>query len=191
MGPFSESGIWQPQDLKGVKRFLNRVWELQDKVEDKESPESVKRKVHRTIKKVGEDIERFKFNTAISALMVLLNDFEDCSFVAKEDFDLFLRLLAPLAPHISEELWQKEISDSEEFESIFEQPWPGYDPQLLQKQRIELVIQVNGRVRGDVEVDPGVDKQQAQQKAQQVENVKHYLDQGRVKRVVFVPDKFD
>ncbi|MFC1703104.1 leucine--tRNA ligase, partial [Patescibacteria group bacterium] len=151
MGEFQDAKPWDTKGISGVRRFLDRMWQtVHDTVHENRvgTPHELTRHLHRTIKKVGEDIESFKFNTAISSMMILMNEWTkvgagDTAFAGE-----FLKLLAPFAPHISEELWQ-QLGNSE---SIFLQPWPSYDEAMLMDETVEVPVQVNGKVRAHLEI---------------------------------------
>ena len=188
---------------------MERVWKFNGEIRDKRqktkalvvSRSSLGKTIHKTIKKVTEDIENLQYNTAISALMVLLNKFEeDGAEVGKEDIKIFLKLLAPFAPHITEELWSRFFASKktrildprsesgQQFHSIHQEKWPVYDPQLIKEYTFELVIQINGKVRGLVKMPVGASEEEAKKAALRLENVKKYLT-AEPRKVIFVPNK--
>ena len=190
LAPWEQGGDFRDTGIRGITRFLERVWKLAQEVKgrtQKIKNEKLSRAIHRTIKKVSEDIENLQYNTAISALMILLNEYEaEADALGAGDIKIFLKLLAPLAPHITEELWQ--AAKSKEFKSIHLEPWPQYDPKLIQEHTFELVIQVNGKVRGRIIMPAGASEDAARASALAIESVKHYLS-GVPRKVIFVPNK--
>jgi len=186
MGPFSQSVAWSTNGLMGARRFLEKVWSFQDKlardVSDKERPVSL---IHQTIKKVSQDIHDFKFNTAIAQMMILANTLSDRTSISRQDYQVLLQLLAPFAPHLAEELWQTVGGQ----ESIFRSDWPAYDEKLAQEDTVELVVQVNGKVRDKMEVAADIAEEEAKQKAMESEAVKKWTQDKEVVKVIFVPGK--
>ena len=145
IGDFEKSVPWSENGVKGCRRFLERVWKLQDiLVEGEGYTKELEGRIHKTIKKVSEDFETLKFNTGIAALMSLLNEFNDHGSIKKEDLKTFLILLNPVAPHITEEIWQSIGLEG----YLHEASWPKYDEEKIKDDVIELPIQVNGKVRG-------------------------------------------
>ncbi|MDD5590037.1 MAG: class I tRNA ligase family protein, partial [Candidatus Portnoybacteria bacterium] len=134
--------------------------------------------------KVGDDLENLKFNTAISAMMVFLNEMEK-NQISKKDFEKFLVILSPFAPHISEELWEKLGHK----ESIFVQEWPQFDPELIKEENIELIVQVNGKLRDKIQVSTGISEEDAKKAALESEKVKAFLEDKEPKKVIFVKGK--
>ncbi len=202
MGPLEDDKPWDAKGIVGIYRFLGRVWNLIERLKVKseklkvsreqkaESPESKKLR-HKTIKKVTEDIEGHKFNTAISAMMEFTNELtghtsqttaSSMRFVASD----LLKLLAPFAPHITEELWQNHLRKKG---SIHLESWPKYDPKLVQENTFELVIQVNGRVRATVTAPLGIEEEEAKKLALAHERTQLFVRQKDVKRVVYVPNR--
>ncbi len=207
----------------GAYRFLRRTWELVSEnrdivLESEEDSREVLRAMHKAIKRVGEDIEKLKFNTAVSGLMIYLNTLEKKAKTIRKsggrigcaEWDDALRtlllLLAPFAPYMAEELWQqintktkeqkykKTVSRSLGFSvswSIHLQPWPSFDPGLAEEEVIEIPIQVNGRLRGTVvlERSQASDRKAVEEKAREVESVIKYLKGGETKKVIFVPTR--
>lgn len=149
MGPFDQAISWDDQGVVGVYRFLNKVWDLQDKVEEVAPDKDLLNLLHKTIKKVGEDIDQMHFNTAISQMMILTNALDKKSAVPKEVFHNFILILAPFAPHLAEELWQS----SGHKESLAYHSWPLYDKKFAQDEKITIGIQINGKIRDEVELD--------------------------------------
>ncbi|MFH0959288.1 MAG: class I tRNA ligase family protein, partial [Pseudomonadota bacterium] len=147
MGPFSESIPWSTTGVVGVRRFLEKVWNLPEKLSDQES-EEVTRELHKTIKKVTSDIEEMKYNTAVSQMMILVNQMQVAEYVSKDTFEKFLIIFAPFAPHLAEELWQM-IGHKD---SVTLEAWPQHDPKLAKDETIELPIQVNGKLRATIQV---------------------------------------
>jgi leucyl-tRNA synthetase len=140
--------------------------------------------LHKTIKKVTEDIERLHYNTAVSALMILLNGFEEQGGASREDLELFLKLLAPFAPHLTEELWRETFGHAS---SIHREPWPEYDPKLVQDEQIMLVLQVNGKVRDIIMVDTAaLTETTAKAAALASEKVKRALAGATPKKIIYV-----
>ena len=149
MGPFDQSIAWDDKGVNGVYRFLNKVWDLQDKVVEKEISKEVQNLIHKSIKKVGEDIDNMRFNTAVSQMMILVNALDKESEISKEVFERFVLILAPFAPHMAEEMWQALGNKK----SLTDQAWPEYNQDLAQDDKVVIGIQVNGKVRDDIELD--------------------------------------
>ena len=158
IGAFEAAAAWSDDGVKGCRRFLDRVWKLQDMVADGDgySPD-LETKIHQTIKKVSGDFEALKYNTAIAAMMALVNEFYKAGRLTRDDFRILLLLLNPVAPHITEELW--EIMGFEK--RIFENSWPEYDEEKTVEQMQEIAVQVNGKVRATVKLAIDADKDSA------------------------------
>lgn len=186
IGDFEKSVPWSENGVKGCRRFLERVWRLQDLlVEGEGYTKELETSIHKTIKKVSEDYETLKFNTAIAALMTLLNEFYDHGSVKKEDLKTYLLLLNPVAPHITEEMWQ--LIGLEGY--LHESTWPKYDEEKIKDDVIEVPIQVNGKVRGTVIVNANATQDEIREKAKQDSNISKYLDGKTIVKEIFVPGK--
>ncbi len=188
MGPFSQPCAWSTNGLIGARRFLEKVWKIQYKVSsikyqgDDNKLESI---VHKTIKKVTEDVENFRYNTAISTLMILANALEKEEKIYLIHYTLYLILLAPFAPHLAEELWA-EIGNEE---SIFKEKWPKYNPALVKDETINLVIQINGKIRDTIEVSSDISEEEAKKISLESEKIKKWLEGKETKKVIFVKGK--
>jgi leucyl-tRNA synthetase len=148
MGPFENTIRWSTENLAGSRRFIERVWKLQNAVVD--APvEALEAELHKTVAKVGEDIGAFKFNTAVSQMMIFLNAAEKAKAIGREQWGIFLRLLAPFAPHIAEELWHAAGREG----SVHTAAWPEADPSKLAATTATIAVQVNGKVRGTITVN--------------------------------------
>jgi leucyl-tRNA synthetase len=186
MGPFSQNIAWSTDGVKGVRRFLEKVWKLHLKVSEQEATSGkVNNLLHKTIKKVTEDIENFRFNTAISQMMILVNEMDKKEKIPAADYELLVTILSPFAPHITEELWNKLGHG----ESIFLHKWPEYDPNLIKDEEIELVIQVNGKVRDRIKVSADINEDDAKKLATESQKVKVFTNGKEFKKIVFVPGK--
>lgn len=193
MCEYSLGGPWNPKGILGVSRFLDRVERLFTEAEKigilnnkKTESNEISKLLHKTVKKVGEDIREFKFNTAVSALMVLLNSFEpNLTKLGREEFLSLLKLLAPFAPHLAEELWEK----MGEKNSVHFEEWPEYDAALITDNTFELIVQINGKVRDTVTVPIDISQTEAESLTLARETIKKYLGQKKPKRVVFVPKR--
>jgi leucyl-tRNA synthetase len=201
LGPFEQGGDFRDTGIRGVTRFLERVGRIipQSKVSEQsihqKPPQDLERLLHKTVKKVTDDIENLQYNTAISALMVLLNEFEKRpEEVSLRYGEVFLKLLAPFAPHLAEELFSRMIGrrgsqrGGAKFRSIHREPWPRYHPRLLHEETCEMVVQVNGKVRGRLTLPAGTEEAEVKRAALSLESVTHHLS-GTPKRVIFIPDK--
>jgi len=186
MGPFGQMIPWNTKGVKGVRRFLEKVWKFQEKLGKKLSNgRELQELEHRTIKKVGEDMESLKFNTAISSLMIFVNRLEKEKEISLTHYSLFLILLSPFAPHITEELWQRTG-----FKGLCcEQKWPKYNPKLIKEKKIDLVIQINGKVRDKIEVEADILEKQAKKIALSRDKVLKYTKGKKIKKTIFVPGK--
>ncbi len=178
MGPFSQSCAWSTSGLKGARGFLEKIVDVSEKLlADKN--EKIIPLIHKTIKKVGEDIEEFKFNTAISQMMILVNSMKD-NGVDKENFEKFLIILAPFAPHLAEELWSQNHKTS-----IFKEEWPKYDENLIKDETIELAIQINGKLRDTLEVDADISENEAKEKAV-TDKIKKWTEDKEIVKIIYV-----
>jgi len=205
LGPFDQGGDFRDQGIAGMHRFLNRIWRIYQegkKIGDKTSPQLI-RPLHQTIQKVTNDINNLSYNTAIAAMMSFLNQWgKGDSQLSKTDAGNFLKLLAPFAPYLSEELWysltKKDTYPKMSIKSIHLQPWPEYDPKLVEEEEITIVVQVNGKVRGQIKIQNSKSKIQneVEKLARAEPRVVKYLT-GHVgeqagktpKKVIFVPGK--
>ncbi|MDP2926587.1 MAG: leucine--tRNA ligase [bacterium] len=188
MGPFDQTTAWSEKGLQGCSRFLNRAWRLfQENVREEETPGHLLKKLHQTIKKVTQDLEELKFNTLVAALMEFINDWSD-SYLSQKDAELFTQILAPAAPHIAEEIWCEVLG--KEF-SIHQTGWPQYDEKQMIEEMTTIIIQVNGRVRGEVKIKDQISKikNEVENEAKTNERVVKYLQGKKIKKTVFVPGR--
>ncbi len=185
LGGFEDRVTWGEDGVNGMKRFLDKIKETAEKVEKEDISREIETALHKTIKKVTEDIESFKFNTAISSLMTFNNKMRSLEKVPENAFTIFIKLLAPFAPHFSEEMWEK-IGNKR---SIFENPWPKFDEKLIKEEKTTLVLQVNGKVRDTVTVDSGIDKKEVEKKALENEKIKKHTKGKEIKKVVVIENK--
>ncbi len=183
IGAFDLSASWSENGVKGCRRFLERVWKLQDILVDEDCYSAdFETKMHQTIKKVSSDFENLKYNTAIAALMSLLNDFAKKGSITRKEYETFLVLLNPVAPHITEEIWS--ICGYEGY--VYEQSWPEYDEAKTVENTIEIAVQINGKTRGVVALPVDADKETAIAKAKEV--VADKLT-GTIIKEIYVPKK--
>ena len=185
IGDFEKAAPWSPKSIKGCRRFLERVWALADKVQDGDTySEQHEVLMNRTIKKVGEDADNLKANTAIAALMTMLNEFYDKG-VNKAEYKTFLALLNPFAPHITEELWQQ----LGETGLLSVAPWPTYDEAKTVESMVELAVQVNGKLKCTIKLAVDADKQTAIDTAMAEEKVQHAIEGKQIVKQIVVPGK--
>ena len=185
IGDFEKAAPWSPKSIKGCRRFLERVWSLAEKVQDgDEYSKEHEALMHRTIKKVGEDADNLKANTAIAALMTMLNEFYDKG-VNRAEYKTFLALLNPFAPHITEELWQQ----LGETGLLSVAPWPQYDEAKTVESTVEMAVQVNGKLKGTIKLAADADKQAAIDAALAEEKVQHAIEGKQIVKQIVVPGK--
>lgn len=184
IGTFDAAAAWSDDGVKGCRRFLERVWKLQDMVVDGDeySPE-LETKIHQTIKKVSSDFENLKYNTAIAAMMALINDFYKAGKLTKADFKTLIHLLNPVAPHITEELWQ--IMGFEGY--LYENTWPEYDEEKTIEKMQEIAVQVNGKVRATVKLAIDADKDTALAAGR--EAIADKLGDKQIVKEIYVPGR--
>lgn len=195
MGPFDQAIPWDTKSIFGMSRFINKVWNLatEKTLTDCEikggqckcAPAGLPQLLHKTIKKVTEDIEDFHFNTAISQMMIFVNFASKFDSLPKPAVEKFLQILSPFAPHIAEELW--DVLGRKE--SIFLQVWPEYNKELIKDEMVNLVVQINGKVRETIKVEVGVTEEEAKKLAALQEKIKPWLEGKEIIKIIFVPDK--
>jgi len=183
MGPVTASAPWNPRDLPGVHRFLQRVWRLFDRGAADQAPEEVTRALHRAIKKVGDDLEQMNYNTAIAAMMEFVNAATKSEVgLTEADAQTFCILLEPFAPHLAEELWAQRNGAG----ALADAPWPAYDEAWLKASTVEIPVQVNGKLRGKAQVAADADRDAIEGAAREV--VAEHLE-GTIRKVVVVPGR--
>ncbi|MFH1192732.1 MAG: leucine--tRNA ligase [Candidatus Jorgensenbacteria bacterium] len=204
LGPHDAMVSWQSDGILGISRFLERVWKFYTRIttnrdtNDTDENSSLNHLLHKTIKKVTGDIENFKFNTAVSALMILLNEMEHANSAPPphgssnanapmriEYLNIFLKLLAPFAPHLAEELW----SELGHKTSIHLEKWPTYDPRLIKESEVTIAVQVNGKLRGTVRAPAGAAQNAVERLVQSDAKLQAALQGKTIKKTVFVPDR--
>lgn len=186
IGPYDQESAWNIAGLQGVYRFLNRVWNNIDKVKsDHEDSDTVLIKLNQVIKGVTEDLESFQMNTVISKLMELNNTFEKEKSVSKESFEKFLILLSAPCPHIAEEMWHKIGNES----LIVEHEWPKYDEKYLIADKIEIVVQINGKVRDRLSVENNISDEEMEKRAKESEKTQELTAGKEIVKVIVVSKK--
>lgn len=185
LGPLADVKPWSTKNILGVARFLNKVWELGQASFAATDNEAVDILLNKTIKKVEADIEIMSYNTAIAAMMVLVNKFQTEKNIGRKQWEEFLLILSPFAPHLAEELWQKLGHRK----SISQEQWPKYDSQKVVDAQVSVVVQINGKVRAKLTLPAGAKEAVAVKAAQNEINVQKYLAGQAIKKTIFVPDK--
>ncbi len=196
LGPWDAGAPWNPHGIEGASRFLRSVWtlalqETSEVSENAEAEQKVRRALHQTIKKVTDDLQHFRFNTAIAALMSFRNQLRSegeqiGGELQEEAVRALLLLLAPLAPHIAEELWQRRCPDTG---SVHLQPWPEHDETLAADDLVTLVVQVNGKLRDRLEVPAGLERTEVERLALASEKIQPHLSGQSVRKVIVVPNR--
>ena len=186
MGPFEDSQPCDPKGVVGTHRFLNRVWNLVRETKEPESSDKeVDRLLNRHVKEVGDDIKSFKFNTGVSGLMKLLNALED-KWLTKKQYGAFLKLLCPFAPHIAEELWTTVLKNKK---SIHLEKWPEYDAALSREETVNIAIQVNGKLRGVIEIKKELSEEEVRKAVLADEKIKKQIQGKEIKKFIYVKDR--
>jgi leucyl-tRNA synthetase len=198
IGPWDQGGPWNSKGIEGPTRFLSRSWTLiideasSDSPADEQALKELKRAVHTAIKEVTDDFENFQFNTAIAELMTLVNAMIKSkskqvveTLEWQEGIEALIKMLAPIAPHIAEELWERTGHTG----SIHLESWPSYDESALVKDSISMAVQVNGKVRGQIEVSVDASKDAILEAAKTESNVARYLENAQILREIVVPGK--
>ena len=186
IGDYEKDAAWSLQGLKGCKKFLDRVFRLGEKLNDSnEYSKDTEILMNQTIKKVDYDLSNIKYNTAVSALMILLNELEKLDSISKKDYRTLLHLLNPIAPHITEELNEiYKLGDK-----FTDSTWLTYDENKLENSTYTMVVQVNGKVRGKIEVDSDTSKEDMEKLAMEIDNVKVFTEGKEIVKTIVVPKK--
>lgn len=187
LAPFEQGGDFRDAGILGVTRFLDRVWKMGQRVlanKNTRSEELVVRALHKTIKKVTEDIASLQYNTAVSALMMFVNEAESKK-IGKKDFEALLKLIAPYSPHITEELW-RELGNKK---SIHRASWPKCNIAYIKEDTFDLIIQVNGKLRGRVKTSVNVTEEEAKTIASEDVTVREFLKGKKIEKVIYVENR--
>ncbi len=197
IGPFDQAVSWNTDSIIGSRRFLDKIWRLGERIGSSRpclgpiggkassrqlESASLQTLLHKTIKKIGEDIESMSFNTAISSMMILVNEMEKEEFVNEKDFKMFLQILAPFAPHITEEIW----STLGEKKSIHKSSWPKWDKKKIVDDTVKIAVQVNGKVRSEIMVSSDADEEAVKNLAIQDKNIIPWIEGKPIRRVIYV-----
>ncbi|MEG2011452.1 MAG: leucine--tRNA ligase [Bacilli bacterium] len=186
MGPLEADKPWSDTGVEGARRFLDRIYRLfeEDKIKDKEN-KNLSKLYHQTVKKVTEDYESLNFNTAISTMMIFINAVYKEEYLPKEYASNFLKLLNPIAPYITEELWSMLGNKN----TIAYEPWPIYDIEKTKEDSFDMIVQINGKVRGKIEISIDTPKEEMEKLALNIENVKNHIEGHDILKVIVVPKK--
>ncbi|MFY9613098.1 MAG: leucine--tRNA ligase [Tissierellaceae bacterium] len=186
IGDFEKSAPWSENGVKGCRRFLERVWKLQEiVVEGSDYTKELESSIHKAIKKVSKDFDTLKFNTGIATLMSLSNEFYDYGSITKKDLETFLILLNPVAPHITEEIWQQVGLEG----YLHESTWPDYDESKTKDEVIQMPIQVNGKLRATIEISVNASQEEIKDAALKDENVQKFIQDKSIVKEIFVKGK--
>ncbi|HEY0826553.1 MAG TPA: class I tRNA ligase family protein, partial [Bacilli bacterium] len=194
MGPLEATKPWNTNGVEGTYRFLNRVWrlfitedgQLNPRIKDGETTDSFKRTWHKSIKKITEDYEALRFNTAISQMMIFVNEAYKTDVLPREAMNHFVQMLSPTAPHIAEELWQR-LGNKEN--TVTYVPWPSYDEAWTVENEVEIVIQVNGKIVERAMISRDMEEAEMQELAQQFDKVKELISGKTIRKMITVKGK--
>ena len=186
MGPYDEGGDWNDRGITGIAKFLNKIYSIASK-DDGEDSSSHNKVVHKTLKSVTEDLDNFKFNTAISRMMEMSNSLMSSDTLSKVNKAIIIKMISPFAPHLGEELWS--ILNKPKINSIFDSSWPSFDSNLVVDSNVEVAVQINGKLRGSVTISKALDKNKVLSLARDIENVQKYLSEGTLIKEIYVPGK--
>ncbi|HLD56374.1 MAG TPA: class I tRNA ligase family protein, partial [Candidatus Omnitrophota bacterium] len=184
---------WSTKGVEGVYRFLGRVWrlfvnqdgKLQSHLQNRTPREEELKRLHRVIKKVTDDLESLKFNTAISALMIFLNEESNQENHSREALEKFILLLAPFAPHMAEELWERLGHKK----TLAYEPWPVYEARFLVETEVEIVIQIAGKIRSRMTIPKGLSESELKERVFSDETIKKWIDGKTVQKFIVVPNR--
>jgi leucyl-tRNA synthetase len=188
MGPFSNTMSWNVDTVAGVRRFLEKLYRYVNMAIErgsKDSSEKVEFVINKTIKKVTESLDRLSFNTAVASMMEMMNEISKDVNISKGSLEKILKLLSPFAPYVTEELWEKLGNTF----SIHVTDWPDVDEKVLVEDVVVLPVQVNGKLRGEIEVKKDMSEEDIKKSATSQENVKKYLEGKTIKKFVYVPGR--
>lgn len=186
MGPFDQSAAWNEDNIFGVRRFIERVWRLSEKVNTKvRTNDKFEVLLNKTVKKVSEDIESMSFNTAVSAMMILLNEMESVGEVRRDHFEVFLKILSPFAPHITEELWHKLGNKT----LIVREKWPKWNPKKIIEDELKIAVQINNKVRAEIVIPYDAGEGEVVRIARGNSDVEKWLLGKEIRKVIFVRNK--
>ncbi len=187
MGPFEQMIPWDTKGVVGCRRFIEKVYNLAtNKITAEKTDEGLKKILHKTIKKISEDIELMKFNTSVSSMMEFINAWQVSEKgLDKKDSSYFLIILSPFAPHLAEELWET----AELKGMCSQQKWPKFDEKLIEEKNILLIVQINGKVRDKIEAKSGISQKEAEKLVMASDKIKAFLGEAEVKKIIFVPNK--
>ncbi|MGX8685319.1 MAG: class I tRNA ligase family protein, partial [Spirochaetales bacterium] len=187
MGPLQVSKPWSTTGIAGVWRFIDRIWRLSEEktISEDKAPEQLIKTLNKTIKKVGEDTNTLNFNTAISQMMIYVNELYKLDNLPREAWEPLILMLAPYVPHMAEELWERAGHKP----SVCNQKWPEYIHELTVDENITFVVQVNGKVRAKIDCPKGLSQQDAVKTAKENENVARYLEGQQILKEIYVPNK--
>ena len=189
MGAFDQAIPWSTNGARGCRKFLDRVWRLQDMIAPNPCPdafsEDMKVSMHQTIKKVTEDFEKMKFNTAIAQMMTLVNEIYQKGSITPGEYKALLLLLSPVSPHICEEIWQEQGYG----EPIYTQPWPQFDEKYLVRDEVEIAVQLNGKVKGKLMVPITLTRETAQEELPKLDAVKALIGDKQILKCIYVPGR--
>ena len=182
MGPYEEAIPWDTQGIKGLKRFLEKIWGFIDIISEKDEDSNIEKLLHKTIKKVTEDIDNLKFNTAVSSMMILANEISKAGKIKKQNLEKFILILSVFAPHIAEEMWELLGHN----QSVFEENWPSFDTDKVIDNEIEIPIQINGKLRDRIILKANLSEDEIKRQALESEKVKANLEGKEVKKVIVI-----
>jgi len=187
LGPFEEGGDYRDEGIEGPRGFLSRVWDSVNSAEERDPDPDVERKLHQTIEQVTGQLAELGYNTSIAAMMEYLNVARAGGRTpARAEVEPLVVMLAPFAPHIAEELWEILGHNGSIFDAA---PWPEFDAEKAKEDAVDLAVQVNGKLRGTVRLPADADQLTAEEAARAEENVARYLDEGEIRRVIYVPNR--
>lgn len=187
IGPFDQAVSWSTESIIGPRRFLEKVWKISLKIDCKNNKTNnqLEKNIHKTIRKVEEDIEGMNFNTAVSSMMMIVNEMEKSDLISIKDFKIFLKILAPFAPHITEEIWH----NLGENKSIHSSPWPKWDKSKIKEDEVKIAVQVNGKVRSEIVLPKDSNEELVKGLVLNLESIKSWIDGKQIKKFIYVPGR--